>query len=215
MGLRLVLLSGLVSAVAIAAAVVLLAGGGGRVDSPAELATPSSNNPAAIHPSSMAPAHVATAIPEPAQTAPYADAPAALRELAVRFVGEALGYDATTEARDEFLDRIRPLTAPAELLRLRRSQRAHLDWGILRARGETVAVHVTGTTTTTTPTELASPSAPSSAAASAPASPVVIVEAVRTTTTDLATVRDFVEITLRLEQHGPGWRVASAHGGGL
>jgi hypothetical protein len=212
MGLRLVLLSGLLAAAAAVAAVVLLAGGLGRVGSPAERATPSSIKPSSIAPSSMAPATVATAIPEPTPTAPYADAPAALRALAVRFVGEALGYDATTEARDAFLDRIRPLTAPAELLRLRRSQRAHLDWGILRARGETVAVHVTGTTTTTTSTQQTSAS---SSAALASASQVVIIEAVRTTTTDLATVRDFVEVTLRLEQHGDGWRVASAHGGGL
>jgi len=204
MGLRLVLSAILTAAVA---AVLLLTDGGGRVGSPAERATPS-----AIHPSSIAPSPVVPSIPGPTPTAPYADTPADLHELAVRFVGVALGYDASTEARDAFLDRIRPLTVPAELLRLRRSQRAHLDWEILRARGETVAVHVNGTSTTTSG---ATSTEPTSASASASASQVVIVEAVRTTSTDLATVRDFVEVMLRLERDGDGWRVASAHGGGL
>ncbi|MGY2876371.1 hypothetical protein ACVW00_003561 [Marmoricola sp. URHA0025 HA25] len=156
----------------------------------------------------------ATAIPEPTPSAAlYGDAPADLRELCVRFVVGALAYDSTTEKREAFLDRVRPAIAPGELLRLRGSERAHLAWDMLRARGESVTLEVTGTSTSTPGTTAASTGLPRKPAAAA--STTVIVEAERSTTTDLAVVREFIEITLELRETASGWRVTSAHGGGL
>src|SRR4051794_2713588 len=112
MGLRLVLLTALVAALA---AAVVVAGCSSRLhdagDRPRGLVT---GQP------SMQPS-----ISEPTPSAqPYADTAAEVHDLCVSFVQAALAYDSTTEARDAFLGRLAPLTAPAALLELRRSQRA-------------------------------------------------------------------------------------------
>lgn len=199
MGLRLVLIGGLVATAAVIVA------GCGRDAGPS---APDVSEPSVV-----------TAIPEPpSPPAPYADAPADVRDLCARFVRDALAYDSTAETRGAFLNRIRPVTAPAELLRLRHSERAHLPWEMLRARGESARIHITGVSTLTgedATDPQTGPADAASAAGGSASSLSVVVEAARTTSTDLAVVREFIEVTLILEESAQGWRVVQAHGGGL
>ena len=168
-------------------AAVLLLGGCGT-----KLHLPAADTPG----QASAPATTAASIPEPAPSAPpYADAGTDVRAVAEAFVGTVLVYDASTGEAADFLGTVAPITTPTELESLRRSPRARLDWRVLRDRQERTAIVVTGIST-----------APGGR---------VMVTAERTTTTTFATVRDFVEVRLRLVASDGALRVAEAEGGGL
>lgn len=140
--------------------------------------------------------HVATSIPEPTPSAePYSAADVVVRQVAEAFVRGALEYDATAEKQPAFLVRVAPITTSAELDRLRRSPRAHLDWRALRSRTERVTVAVTGISVSATGR--------------------VLVEAERTTATSFATVREFIQVSLDLVPDGDTLKVARAEGSGL
>jgi len=128
--------------------------------------------------------------------APFADPQPELRRLGIEFVRSSLTYDASAEDRAAFLSRVRPLVTPDELLRLRQSERAQLNWSVLRQRKERVTLKVTGATADTIGS-------------------VLVVEAVRTTKTAFATVRDLVEVTIAFQAVENDWLINSATGGGL
>jgi hypothetical protein len=130
---------------------------------------------------------------------PYVEAAEDLRDLATRFVTLALGYQAETEEPLTFLGRLEGLATTAELMRLRRSERARLRWWVLRQRGETATVHVTGVSQQADPTGAVT----------------LHVEGIRVTSSGLGSVRDFVDVTLVVVGTSEGWRVDRAEGGGL
>lgn len=132
-------------------------------------------------------------------SAPYVEPIAALREVARRFVSATLAYDAWTEGPQGFLTRVEELATPGEIGRLRRSGRAQLRWWVLRQRSEQVTVRVLGV----------------SQALQASDRQTVDVEVLRVTRSNIATVRDFVAITLLVVPTPAGWRVDRAEGGGL
>jgi hypothetical protein len=131
--------------------------------------------------------------------APYVESAEDVRGLATRFVTLVLSYQAHTEEARTFLGRLEGLATAGELDRLRRSERAHLRWWVLRQRGESAAIRVTGV---------------SQQAESV--SPIRLhVEAVRVTSSSVGTVRDFLDLTLDVVRTPEGWRVDRAEGGGL
>ena len=137
--------------------------------------------------------------PTPTTPPPYADADRELAAVAARFVREALSYDSCARDRDAFPSRVAFLTTAHELRRLRASGRAHLPWWVLCQRDEQAFVRVDGV----------------SQEASSADTRTVHVEALRTTRSDISTVRDFVDVTLVLVRTPEGWRVDAAEGGGL
>ncbi|MCW2855550.1 MAG: hypothetical protein JWR52_1165 [Marmoricola sp.] len=145
---------------------------------------------------------------EPATSAapvPYVDAPQQIAQLSDQFVRAALCYDSTSDSPTAFIRILRPVTAPAELGRLRHSARARLDWRALRTRHERTSIQVTGTSVASSPSVVPTTLSPV----------VVVVEAERITVTTFGTVRDFVEVTVDLDRDRGQWRVSSATGGGL
>jgi hypothetical protein len=135
----------------------------------------------------------------PASEPPYAEPDDELRAVATRFVSIALDYDASTEARRDFLSRLKGLATGSELRRLQGSGRAQLRWWVLRQRAEQATVHVTGVSQSTAIDDRVH----------------LEVEAVRVTHSTVAEVRDFVAVTLVVVPPPAGWRVDHAAGGGL
>jgi hypothetical protein len=160
------------------------------------LGSEDSTQPATSMPvlTSNAPAAAETVAP-----APYVDPTDELRGLATRFVVAALSYDAWTEPRAAFLGRLAGLATDVERARLRRSERAHLRWWVLRQRLEHTTVHVLGV----------------SQNANAAAHVELHVELTRTTRSTVSTVREFVAVALVVVHTPQGWRVDRAQGGGL
>lgn len=154
-------------------------------------------DPPSVRPSMLRSADGPTS--DPAPEVPYVEADVQLDALARRFVTSALAYDAWTEGPRAFLTRLEDLATRAELQRLRRSERAHLRWWVLRQRFEQVTVRVAGVSAETASEERQT----------------LHVEAVRSTRSSAATVRDFVEVTLVVVRTPQGWRVDDAEGGGL
>lgn len=135
----------------------------------------------------------------PTSEPPYLAPDEELRELATRFVTLALGYDAWSEERRDFLGRLQDLATKGEVQRLRRSGRAHLRWWVLRQRLEQATVRVTGV----------------SRIPGAGDQVRLEVEAIRVTRSTVSTVQDFVAIALVAIHTPTGWRVDGATGGGL
>ena len=156
------------------------------------LTAPTTSTPSAITPS----VEVST---DHAAQPPYIAATDQVRALARRFVTAALGYDTSSEDARTFLTRLDDLATSGEIDRLRHSGRAHLRWWVLRQRLERATVQITGVS------EVPGPVGPRT----------LRVEAVRTTTSDVSTVRDFIELTLVVVRTPQGWRVDRAEGGGL
>lgn len=153
-------------------------------------------------PTSSAPVEEAPANPsqstEPTP-APYVDAEPGLAKLASGFVRASLSYDSCASDRSALPARVAAMATTDEVRRLRASERAHLRWWVLCQRNEQATVRVHGVTQN----------------ASVDAARIVHVEGVRTTRSDVATVRDFIDVTLRVIRTQGGWRVAGARGGGL
>ena len=156
--------------------------------------------------------HDESALPSPTQTGgmvvvvpeltpptdPFEPAPPQVDLLLSKFVRAACEYDATLEHPRDFLARLDSLVTSNEFRRLATSQRANLDWPSLRARHERVAVEITGISLLTI-------HGPHMSAD---------VEAIRTTHTSFADVRDFLHLEVWLVFSG-SWRVDRATGGGL
>src|SRR5689334_6657407 len=64
--------------------------------------------------------------------APFVDPQPELRRRGIEFVRSSLIYDASAIGRTAFLSRVRPLVTSDELIRLRQSERAQLNWSALR-----------------------------------------------------------------------------------
>jgi hypothetical protein len=131
--------------------------------------------------------------------APYVEPSAALREVARGFVSVTLAYDAKSEGPRDFLNRVEKLATAGEIGRLHRSGRAQLRWWVLRQRSEQVTVRVLG----------GSQGLPTADRQT------LQVEVLRVTRSNVATVRDFVAVTLVVVPTPAGWRVDRADGGGL
>lgn len=164
--------------------------GFGTVQAPAPATQSSAGVPTAV---------VTTEPSQPSVPPPYVAPDRELSEFAVRFVRLALSYDACAADRATSLDRVAPLVTPAELVRLHRSERAHLRWWVLCQRNERATVQVNGVSQDT----------------GAGAKRVLHVEAVRTTWSDVSVARDFVDLRLTVGRTPGGWRVDGAGGGGL
>jgi hypothetical protein len=136
--------------------------------------------------------------PQPATPPPYAETTRELAAVARRFVLEAFSYDSCARDRDGLLRRAASLATTDEVRRLRASGPAHLRWWVLCQRNERASVRIDGVTQEATSSGT-----------------TLHVEALRTTRSDLSTVRDFVEVTLVMVRTLEGWRVNSAEGGGL
>lgn len=154
--------------------------------------SPRTSSPSVAAPSAETPA-------SPDVSPPFVDPSVELDALARRFVTAALSYDAWTEERRTFLTRLDGLTTAGEPARLRRSERAHLRWWVLRQRLEQVTIHVTGV----------------SQQSQSDDQQVVHVEGIRITRSSGSTVRGFVDVTLVVVRTPSGWRVDRAEGGGL
>jgi hypothetical protein len=122
-------------------------------------------------------------------------------------VAATLAYDAWLENRHDFLTRVADLATAAELERLRHCERARLHWWALVQRFERATVQVVGISQEQA---TASP-----VADSATVTATLQVEVLRVTQSDLATVRDFVAVTLVAVRTPTEWRVDRASGGGL
>lgn len=142
---------------------------------------------------------VTPASPRPAAPPPYAEADAELTAVSARFTSEALSYDSCARDREDFPGRVAALATAHELRRLRTSGRAHLRWWVLCQRNERANVQITGV----------------SQEGSSSNAQTLHVEALRTTQSDISTVRDFVDFTLVMVRTPEGWRVDGAEGGGL
>ncbi|WP_460819400.1 hypothetical protein [Nocardioides korecus] len=129
------------------------------------------------------------------QPQPPAYALASMQQLRVstEFVNGVCAYEAISEPKAAFLNRVAGLVTPSELTRLRRSDRAHLNWPALRARREQVRVRVNGVS-------------------QAGSADHVVVELLRTTRTDFVTVRSFERLELHLAETADGPLVADAEG---
>lgn len=142
---------------------------------------------------------VTPASPTPTTPPPYVDADRELAAVAARFVREALSYDSCARDREVFPNPVAPLATADEVRRLRAAGRPHLHWWVLCQRNERASVQVDGV----------------SQEASSADTRTVHVEALRTTRSDISTVRDFVDVTLVMVRTPDGWRVDGAEGGGL
>jgi hypothetical protein len=134
--------------------------------------------------------------PEPT---PYVNAGQELADLAGRFVRATLSYDSCAPDRDTFPAQLVALATQGERGRLQSSSRARLRWWVLCQRNERAAVRIDGVS-----------QEPTSGDAK-----TLHVQALRTTRSDISTVRDFVEITLVVVRTPEGWRIDDAEGGGL
>jgi hypothetical protein len=152
-------------------------------------------------PAASTPSELLSVVPlTPAESsAPYVEPSAAVREVARGFVLATLAYDASSEGPRDFLTRVEEFATPGEIGRLRRSGRAQLRWWVLRQRSEQVTVRVLGV----------------SQGLPAADRQTVQVEVLRVTRSSVATVRDFVAVTLLVVATPAGWRVDGAEGGGL
>lgn len=129
---------------------------------------------------------------------PFVEPQPDLRRRGIEFVRSALIYDASAHARSAFISRVRTLVTSDELGRLRQSERAQLNWPVLRERHERVTLKITGASADTSSLW-----------------PVLVVEGVRTTTTAFATVHDLIEVTVVFDAAGDDALIRSATGGGL
>lgn len=177
----------------VAAACVLTCAGCGSSYASLE-ARPPRHNPVRSAPLASPPPRELA--PEPT---PYVDAGQELSDLAGRFVRATLSYDSCAPDRDTFPAQLVALATRGELHRLQASSRAHLRWWVLCQRNERAAVRIDGVS-----------QGPTSGDAK-----TLHVRALRTTRSDVSTVRDFVEITLVVVRTPEGWRIDDAEGGGL
>jgi hypothetical protein len=138
----------------------------------------------------------AASSPEP----PFSDAGDELRLIARRFTTATVQYDARTQDRLDFLAKARPYTTSGEVRRLSGSPRTRLPWRVLRARGERVRIRVVGVSLDTRRTGTARR---------------LVIEAIITTQTDFAAVRNFEQINVTVTRTPSGWRVTDATGAGL
>jgi hypothetical protein len=138
--------------------------------------------------------------PEPTpEPTPYVNAGPELADLAGRFVRATLSYDSCAADRGVFSDEVVALATGSELRRLRASSRAHLRWWVLCQRNERAAVRIDGVSQEPTSGDART----------------LHLQALRTTRSDISTMRDFVEITLVVVRTHEGWRIDDADGGGL
>ena len=127
---------------------------------------------------------------------PFSVAPTAVSAVAAHFVRTVCTYRATASAGTDFLRSATQVATPREAKRLASSQRARLNWRAMRVRRERASLRITGVTQLNM----------SSVATE------VVVEFIRTTHTDFATVREFAHMSLGVVQTGAGPRIASAEG---
>lgn len=131
---------------------------------------------------------------------PFSNAADDLRLIARRFTTATVQYDARTQDRLDFLAKARPYTTSWELRHLSNSPRARLPWRVLRARGERVRIRVLGFSVDTRRTGTAR---------------TLVIEAIITTRTDFAAVRNFERINVMVARTPSGWRVTNATGARL
>ncbi|HET7415638.1 MAG TPA: hypothetical protein VFI97_08095 [Arthrobacter sp.] len=148
--------------------------------------------------STAAPAFVAPS-PTAESTPTCSVASPGIERVARRFVKLACEYDARSEGRRDFLSDVRPLTTRAEADRLAGSSRAQLPWRVLRTRGERTRLQIIGISLVKAHSRMRH----------------VAVEAIATTYTDFAVVREFEQIRLTVRATPSGWLVADAEGAGL
>ena len=127
---------------------------------------------------------------------PYGNPQQQAVAISKQFLRATLSYDAARQRKLEFLKRVRSLSTPAELSRLRHSSRTALNWPALRSRHEITRIRFTGASSDTSTSK-------------------ILVQAERTTRTSFGEVSDFIELVVEVVQLNGDWKVASATGAGL
>lgn len=113
-----------------------------------------------------------------------------------QFLRATLSYNSSKQRKLTFLKRVRSLSTPAELSRLRQSSRADLNWPALRSRHESTMIRFTGATSDVSTSRIR-------------------IQAERTTRTSFGEVNDFIEVVVGIVQLNGQWKVTSAIGAGL
>lgn len=132
---------------------------------------------------------------QPVETPPDPE----IGRLAGRFVQAGLGYDSSAESATAFLHRVALFVTPQELRHLSLSGRAELNWSAMRARRERATIDTTGT----------------DVVAKGGQTSLLVVNAIRRTSSTLATTRDLIQVTLEITHRHDQWLVVGSSGAGL